>query len=279
MLGCFTGVCGAAELTIALPSIIEARRGDFFLGEYALFDGDQRLADSASMVRIAPEGGAFSRDDVITALGASAVAGRSVALRMAETVTVLPESRVAAELRAISGWKWRIDADGPAIDDATDFSLPPRVAPGARGVTAKIADNSGTRGNRQVKLKWYQPVVYSTEPLARGGRIDASSLSMRIETIGMNEDNVWDISQLRGAVPRQAIAAMRAISAGDLERVNAVRNGSSVTLIASVNGLGVEVRGIALQRGGIGDVIKVRNLSSKKVLEGTVIDVGRVQLN
>ena len=46
-----------------------------------------------------------------------------------------------------------------------------------------------------------------------------------------------------------------------------------------MNGLGVEVRGIALQRGGIGDVIKVRNLSSRKILEGTIVDIGRVQLN
>ena len=278
-LCCLATAVGAAELVIELPSVVEAREGAFYLGEYAAFEGDRQLADCASMVRIEPKDGAFSRQDVIEALGTSDVAGQSVALRMAERVRVLPESRIAAELRAISGWKWRIEVDGPAIGDTTDFSLPPRVAPGARGVAAKIADSSGTPGNRQMKLRWYQPVVYSLKPLARNERIDLSQLAMRIDTIAMNEENAWDVSQLRGAVPRQAIAATRAISMGDLEQVNAVKSGSSVTLIARVNGLGVEVRGIALQRGGIGDVIRVRNLSSRKVLEGTVVDIGRVQLN
>lgn len=276
--GFIAAEAATVDLIVSLPPVIEARDGAFHLGEYAQFDGEQGIADSASMAVIAPNGGSFTRQDVIDALASTKAAGMAVAIRMPESVRVKPESRVAGELRQISGWKWRIDVTGLVVDERTAFSLPPRVSPGARTVMAKIVDESGHAGNKQVSVRWYQPVVYSTVPLSRNDALNESRLAMRVETIDMHENLVWDMSQLRGAAPRQAIAAYRAISAGDMERVKAIKHGSTVTLVASVNGLGIEVQGVALQRGGIGDIIKVRNLSSRKVIEGTVIDVGRVAI-
>lgn len=268
----------ATDLTVVLPSAIEARDGAFYLGEYASFEGAQEMVDSASMALIEPKDGRFTRNDVIEALASTKAAGRAVAIRMPESVAVMPESRIVEELRQISGWKWRIDAAGLAVDERTAFSLPPRVSPGAKIVAVKVHDEDGSRTNRQVSVRWFQPVVYSTAPLSRNEALDASRLAMRIDEIGMHENLVWSAAQLKGAVPRQAVAAYRAISMGDMEKVRAVKNGSTVTLIASVNGLGIEVQGVALQRGGIGDVIKVKNLASKKVIEGTVVDVGRVAI-
>lgn len=268
----------ASELAITLPSAIEARAGAFYLGEYAEIEGEQEIADAASMASIEPTYGTISRADVIDALS-SAVPGCSVALRMPEAVRVIPESRFAAEIRAMTSWKWRIDADGPHIDDTTDFTMPNRVAPGARVVMAKIADASGKKAAKQIKLTWYQPVVFSKEPLVRGERIDRSQLAMRIEVVGMNANRFTDASLIAGTVPRQGVAAMRPISEGDIDRSSAVRSGSEVTLISRVNGLGVEVKGIAMQRGSIGERIKVKNASSKKMLLGTVIEPGRVLLD
>ena len=52
-----------------------------------------------------------------------------------------------------------------------------------------------------------------------------------------------------------------------------------VTIVAVVNGLAIEAKGMALQRGNRGDIIKVRNLSSKKILSGRVAGVGRVEID
>jgi flagella basal body P-ring formation protein FlgA len=268
----------AEEITVELPGVIEAREGSFYLGEYAEFSGGG-IADSASMAVIEPTDGRFTADDVIRALGATAVAGKSVVLRMPEYVTVVPESPVASQLRALTSWKWRIDVSGD--DDARDgkFSLPPRVLPGARSVTAKLSLGEGRVANKQVKLRWFQPVVYSQRDLARDERADPLNLRLRIETIGMTTQLAWDVSQLRHSTLRRAVGAGEAIPLAAVEDAMIVRSGSSVKLIASVNGLGVEVHGIALQRGGMGDVIKVRNLSTRKILFGRVIDVGRVAIN
>jgi flagella basal body P-ring formation protein FlgA len=267
----------AADLALELPAVIEAREGSFYLGEYAKFEGDESISGSASMALITPVGGKFGVSDVIEALSGTAVSERSVAIRMPESVTVLPESRAVSLLREMTSWKWRIEVEGHA-DANGDFTLPPRVLPGARSVSLKLAGPDGRRANKQVKLRWYQPVVFSDSVIAKDVKIDVSALKLRIETVGMTTPLVWDVSQLANATPRRDIRAGDAIAQGDVEEAMIVRNGSSVRLIAKVRGLGVETPGIALQRGGMGDVIKVKNLSSRKILSGTVIGVGRVQI-
>lgn len=268
----------AADLVVSMPASIEARDGGFYLGEYATIEGSTELADAASMAFVKHSGGSFTRDDVIAALGESAVAGRSVALRMPDTVAVRREGRLTAELRAATGWKWRIEVDGPEIDDTTNFTIPARVAPGASAIMVKLPVSEARMGNKQAKLKWYQPTVYSRKPLVRGERIDPAWLAMRIETVSMQRDCVWDIASIRGCVPRQGVAAYRAISDSDIDRSSVIKNGAAITLVSMENGLGIEVAGIAMQRGAIGDVIKVRNANSRRILTGTVIGPDRVMI-
>lgn len=280
LLALFAGAASAASVTISLPPSITARDGALFLGEYAEITGSDPLGDAASMAVIVPVDGVITREIVIAALGETSLAGEDVAIRMPENVVVMPESRVVAELRSMTGWQWRIAAEGDeGIGDRTSFNLPPRVSPGAGSVTVKVDRGKRDLSSKVVKLTWYQPTVYSLVPLSRGGAIDMSKLARRIGVAVLNAPMIADFTALRGSAPRQPIAALKAIADADLEHVNVVRSGSMVTLISRVNGLGVEVAGIAMQRGGVGDVIKVRNLSSKKILTGTVLDAGRVLID
>jgi flagella basal body P-ring formation protein FlgA len=268
----------AADLAVELPPVIEAREGAFYLGEYAVITGERRLAAAASMAVINPSAGKFSASDVIAALGATEAAGASVSIRMPDAVSVRPESAVALKLRAMTSWKWRIAVEG--ADNLADggFSLPPNVLPGAKSLSIKLIKPDGDRANKQVKLRWYQPVVYSESALQKDANLAPSSLKLRIDTARMTRPLVWDADQLDGSTLRRGVRAGDAIAQSDAEDALIVRSGASVKLVASVRGLGVEVRGIALQRGGKGDVIKVRNLSTRKILSGTVIDAGRVSI-
>jgi flagella basal body P-ring formation protein FlgA len=279
LLFALTASCArAADISVELPAVIEARPGSFYLGEYAVITGDELLARSASMALINPTGGEFSDGDVIAALGATEAAGMSVSLKMPGIVRVLPESKIASELRAMTSWKWRIDVDGPDGIESGGFSLPPKVLPGAKSLSVKLVEPDGDKANKQVKLRWYQPVVYSETALQKDSKLVPSALKLRIETAGMTRPLVWDAAQLENSTLRRGIRARDAIAHSDVEDALIVRSGASVKLVASVGGLGVEVRGIALQRGGRGDVIKVRNLATRKILSGTVIDAGRVSI-
>ena len=269
----------ASELTVELPAVIEARGGGFYLGEYAVFTGDQELSDRASMAFITPSGNTLERKDIIYALGASGLGGRLISLRMQDKITVTPESRIINELRAMTGWQWRIEAESPPDEFIGSFSLSKGVRPGAGSISILFDDAGGKNLRRQIKLKWYQPVLYSRVNIMRGAPLDSADLGSRIETIRLHKSSVWDRTQLKGAMSKQSILAGRAITLSDLERAQVIKSGTIITLVATINGLGVEARGMALQHGGIGDIIRVRNLASKKVLTGRVIDMGRVEIN
>jgi flagella basal body P-ring formation protein FlgA len=273
----------ASELRVQLPPVIEAREGWFYLGEYANIEGDRETADSVSMAVIS-HAGSFSRDDVIDALAHTAAAGKSASLAMPETVLVKPESDAASELRAMTAWKWRVDVD--VIPDSWDetmkgfsgYSFPAKITPGARTIAVKLYDANGKQFTKQIKVNWYQPVVYSASPLAKKTPIDIPSLRTRIGLTGMTATLFSSPEQLAGAVTRKPVSARAAISTGDISQNGFVRAGSSVTMVANVNGLGVQVKGIAMQRGGIGDMIKVKNLSSGKILKARVVGADRVEI-
>ena len=278
------GPLWAAELRVALPQSIEARGGWFYLGEYAEISGPRELADCVSMAVIRHDG-QFSRDDVIDALSATTAAGSSVAIAMPDVIYVRPESAFVSQLRAVTAWKWRIEVDVIPTDWDTliagysGFILPPRITPGTRTLAVKLEDHSGRQSTKQVKLTWYQPMIYSKHPLSKGDSIDPRALGARIGTAAMMITNLSSTEQLAGAAARKSVAAMSPIETGDITQGSYIRAGTSVTIAANMNGLGIEVRGVAMQRGGLGDIIRVKNLSSKKILRARIVGADRVEIS
>ena len=280
----FAGPARAADITILLPSSVEARDGWFYLGEYAEIYGDREISDSASMAVVRHDG-SFSRRDVIDALSYTASAGREVSIVMPDVVEVVPEPEIAAELRAMTAWKWRVEIDAVPGDWAetikgfSGYRLPPKITPGARSIAVKFIGKDGRERGKQIKATWYQPIVYATEPLSRGERVDVSKLGARIGKAAMMITGFSSPEQLAGAVTRKAVNTWVRIETGDVRQESFIRAGSTVTMVARSNGLGVEVKGIAMQRGGLGDIIRVKNLSSKKILKARIVGEDRVEIN
>jgi flagella basal body P-ring formation protein FlgA len=57
-----------------------------------------------------------------------------------------------------------------------------------------------------------------------------------------------------------------------------IKAGAPVTLISRVNGVEVKIDGVALEAGHAGEVIRVRNTSSRKVLRGRIVDEATVEI-
>lgn len=54
--------------------------------------------------------------------------------------------------------------------------------------------------------------------------------------------------------------------------------GTLVTLVASVNGVEVKMEGTTLQPGREGEIIRVRNNSSRRIIRARVIDATTVEV-
>lgn len=70
----------------------------------------------------------------------------------------------------------------------------------------------------------------------------------------------------------------RAIRAADIGPPALVDRNQIVTLIYNAGGLGITTDGRALARGGVGDVIRVMNLSSRAVLNAQVYEDGSLHV-
>lgn len=87
-----------------------------------------------------------------------------------------------------------------------------------------------------------------------------------------------EFSEVEGRVPARFLKTGTPLSADVLQAARVLEAGDPVTLVTNYNGIEVKAEGIALQRGRVGERIRVRNARSAKVLLGTVVDAHTVRL-
>ncbi len=81
---------------------------------------------------------------------------------------------------------------------------------------------------------------------------------------------------LIGSIAKTTIKAGRAIKEYAIEPDYAVKRRKSVKIIYQRGGIHIELLGLALQNGRIGDIVKVKNISTNKVLRCKVLQNGVV---
>ena len=86
-------------------------------------------------------------------------------------------------------------------------------------------------------------------------------------------------SELIGKMARRTLLPGRAIPLRAIDNPRVVRNGAEVQIVYVEGGLTIVTAGAALQDGGVGDVIKIRNSDSGVTVIGTVRPDGAVQVN
>ncbi|MFO1153838.1 MAG: flagellar basal body P-ring formation chaperone FlgA [Rhodospirillales bacterium] len=87
---------------------------------------------------------------------------------------------------------------------------------------------------------------------------------------------VRDAGGLVGLSARRALAAGQPVLISDLKASKRIGKGQPVTLILDVPGMQLTARGVAMQDGGEGEVIRIVNERSHSVIQGTVTAAGTV---
>lgn len=85
-------------------------------------------------------------------------------------------------------------------------------------------------------------------------------------------------SEAVGRTTRRALAQGAVLTPNDLQQEVLVTTGDQVVLVSRQHGIEVRMRGQALSQGSRAQQIRVRNLSSGRTVEGTVIAAGEVEV-
>lgn len=130
-----------------------------------------------------------------------------------------------------------------------------------------------------VKVSIYDRVVAAARPLSRGEVIGTGDVKMVERDLAQLQYGYFnDPAEVAGMEVTRTVAMDAALTNHLVKEPLQVKRGQRVILVANTGGLEVRMAGEALADGATGARIKVRNLSSRRVVDGTVVSATTVQV-
>ncbi len=157
----------------------------------------------------------------------------------------------------------------------------PQGAPKTGGATVGVACEGDTRWKIyvQVTINQFRDVVVVNRPILKGELIGAADLTLERKELSRAAGQY--LQQLEAAVGQRAKVALKPgtlVTLRMLQLPHLVARGERVVILAHAGGIDVRMTGEALADGALGASIKVRNLSSSRVVEGEVVEKGVVRV-
>ena len=121
------------------------------------------------------------------------------------------------------------------------------------------------------RITVHKPVVVTTVSLARGAVLAASDLALELRDLGtLPAGYLADPETLVGQTLRRPLQARTVVLPGMAAAPTLVARGERVALQAGGGRIAVQVEGEALADGALGETVRVRNLATRRVVQGTV---------
>jgi flagella basal body P-ring formation protein FlgA len=149
---------------------------------------------------------------------------------------------------------------------------PPGARRGANGtVGVRCAGAQPWKLYLGVRVSSRDHVLVATRPLARDAVLSAADLSLVERDVGtLGQGYLSDAAQLAGMRLRRPVPAGAVLTQSMLAAVPLVARGQQVTLEAGSGGMHIRMAGEALGAAALGQRVRVKNLSSDRVVEGVV---------
>lgn len=155
----------------------------------------------------------------------------------------------------------------PAIIGSRRFSLIFRV-------DGRVQANLALR----IELQALAPVAVAASALPRGAVLSLKDVRLIEKDITGLREYYKVTETLLGKGLRRSVKAGEVLHEGMLATLPVVRRGELVTLTVRSGALVLTASGLALENGGLGEVIRARNNSSQKEVVGRIVGPGKVDL-
>lgn len=130
-----------------------------------------------------------------------------------------------------------------------------------------------------VKVKVFKPVVITSRPLAANQIVSKSDIKVVSLDIGsFHQGYIKNPQQIIGQQLKYPLSMGSVINPNSLKQQKIVKRGELISLIAKAGNMEVRMSGKALSDGTLGQRVRVKNLSSKRVVEGIVDGPGVIKV-
>jgi len=131
----------------------------------------------------------------------------------------------------------------------------------------------------RAKVHMYESVVVTNRVMATGELVTPDDIHVEKKEINaLMAGYITDSKQPIGFIMKRMTNSGSVLEESMLDKPVILKTGSMIHITAKMGEANVQAQGIALQDGKNGQVIRVRNTVTKKIVSGTVIDADTVQV-
>ena len=288
------------QATVRIAESATVRSPAFTLGQIGEVEGGDQAANfelAAVRLGVSPMPGSWRelyRDTIVTQLAAAGFDARRIKLVCPKIVRVFRASRTVTQDELESHVRGFIEANSPwepgealisSVSQVGDVVVPagsleitvsPRGAGNYIGATpfsvGLIVDGKvATSLAMQANISVYRDAVVAIAPIPANSVIGRADVELRRIDISTARGATYEsIDRVVGMATVAYLQAGSVVTAKVLRQPLLVRRGDAVKLIASRPGFVIETTGVAQQDGRLGEVIRVLNPVSRKVVEAEV---------
>lgn len=130
-----------------------------------------------------------------------------------------------------------------------------------------------------LRVSVFKNVVVAARSIARGRPLRREDLTIRSEDLtGLSRTYLTSPNQLLGMIAKRPLNMGTVLSPDMVAAPRLIKRGQRVTIIAKSGGIEVRMTGEALADGARGEIIRVRNILTRRVIQAVVADIGVVEV-
>lgn len=130
-----------------------------------------------------------------------------------------------------------------------------------------------------LQIKVMKPMVVVARPVSANHVLTEQDLRIEHRDIGsLRQGYMANIAAAVGQQTKYSLGMGTVIQSNHLRPLNVVKRGESIVLVASAGTMEVRMQGTAMSDASLGDRVRVKNLSSERVVEGIVDAPGVVRV-
>ncbi len=187
----------------------------------------------------------------------------------------------AAETKIQVRWHGELVIDCTESVDIQVRSISPRPF---RGQTmARVSMMCGGKSVKTIAVtvdtRFHKEVLVAKRQIRRHETLSEQMVELAMRDVTSLKGGYFTgFEQLVDNRTKRSVGVGAALSADHVEPVPVIMRGDDVALVVEGDGIWISAGGVAIQDGGVGSRIRVRNRDSGRIVQGTVLDRGTVAI-
>lgn len=282
-------------IRVEVPSVVHVDATAFMLGDIARIYGSDSAREALSPLLLSSEGGFLARESVVRAIEASGLDGVRVEVRMPQRVRVLPveagearsheaglspDENLSSVIKSLAAWDGGVEVAHSGTVPQGRLVSPASLVPGTPAATLRFRDAGGRERSLGVRLTWTQNVLVMARSVPRDRPLAAADLTTRSMRIARPGVYATQASEVVGRSSRKPLQQGTPVLLELLSEPAVAKRGGAVLIVVRQGGLTATAKGVLLDDGAVGAVVRVRRSDNKKVvLRARVLDGDTVEVD